>query len=157
MTSAGACAGARLRIVPCDLAEAKAFIRQHHRHHGAPVGHKFSLAVATQDEVIRGVAVVGRPVSRHLDTGFTAEVTRLATDGTKNACSALYAAAWRTARQMGYTRLVTYILDTEPGTSLKAAGWRCVGKAGGGSWSCESRPRVDKHPLQQKLRFEVEA
>lgn len=147
--------GARLTIVPCDFDEAKVFVRQHHRHHLPPLSHKFSVAVADDVGEVRGVAIVGRPTSRMLDDGLTLEVTRLATDGTPNACSALYAASWRIAKQMGFTRLVTFILDTEPGTSLMAAGWRLVGKAGGGSWSRDGRPRVDKHPLQGKLRWEA--
>jgi hypothetical protein len=143
----------RLQIVPCELGEANEFVRAQHRHHGEVVGHKFSLAVSVGEQVV-GVAIIGRPVSRMLDDGWTLEVTRLATDGTKNACSSLYAAAWRTARAMGYRRLVTYVLDTEPGTSLEAAGWKCVGQSGGGSWSRGSRPRVDKHPTQGKMRWE---
>lgn len=121
----------RLEIVPIDFAEACAFIEKHHRHHKPPVGHKFSVACAVGDEV-RGVAIASRPTARHLDDGWTLEVTRLATDGTKNACSMLYAAAWRAARAMGYRKMVTFILDTEPGTTLAAAGWKCVGAAGGG-------------------------
>jgi hypothetical protein len=144
----------RIKIVPCELDEANAFIAKHHRHHGKAVGHKFSLAAALGD-VIVGVCVVGRPVARMLQDGFTLEVTRLATDGTKNACSALYAAAWRCARAMGYRRLVTYILASENGVSVSAAGWKLVGSAGGGSWSRDSRPRVDKHPLQSKMRYEA--
>ena len=146
----------RLQLVPCELDEANEFVAQHHRHHGRVVGHKFSIAVSDGERVV-GVAIVGRPVARRLDDGWTLEVTRLATDGTKNACSALYAAAWRAAREMGYRKMVTYILDTEPGSSLAAAGWRCVGSTPGRSWSVPSRPRVDKHPLQAKLRYEVTA
>lgn len=104
---------------------------------------------------MRGVVMVGRPVARGLDDGLCLEVTRLATDGCPNACSALYAASWRACRALGYRRLITYILDIEPGTSLAAAGWKCVGEVRGRSWSCVSRPRVDKSPLQGKLRFEV--
>jgi hypothetical protein len=99
--------------------------------------------------------VVGRPVARQLQDGYTAEVTRLASDGTRNACSLLYAAAWRACRALGYRRLVTYTLAEEGGASLRAAGWRCLGEAGGGSWSRENRPRVDRHPTQRKLRWEV--
>jgi hypothetical protein len=82
-------------------------------------------------------------------------VTRLCTLGHKNAPSMLYAACWRAARAIGYRRLITYILDSEPGTSLRAAGWRCLGEVRGRSWSCDSRPRIDKHPTQGKLRWEV--
>ena len=148
----------RLTVVPCELAEANSFVARHHRHHGPVAGHKFSLAVADESDVVRGVAIVGRPVSRVLQSGgWTLELTRLATDGCPNACSALYAAAWRATRALGYRRLVTYILNTEPGTSLLAAGWRCVGRTEGGSWDCPSRPRVDRHPTQPKLRWEVSA
>lgn len=144
-----------LEVVPTTLAEANEYVKRHHRHHKPTVGHKFSLAVADGERVV-GVAIVGRPVSRHLDDGWTLEVNRLCTDGTKNACSKLYAAAWRAARALGYRRLVTYILESEPGTSLKAAGWRCVGEAGGLRWTGQRRPQVDLYPAQLKLRFEIE-
>lgn len=144
-----------LRIVPISFAEANEFVKRYHRHHGRVIGCKFCLAAADEANVV-GVAIVGRPVSRALDDGFTLEVNRLCTDGTKNACSMLYAAAWRTARAMGYKKVITYILKSEPGTSLAAAGWKCIGVTRGGSWNCPSRPRVDKHPLQQKIRFERE-
>jgi hypothetical protein len=145
----------RLQVVPCDFSEAVAFVRQHHRHHRPPVGHKFSLAVADESGTVRGVCMVGRPVARGNDDGWTVEVTRLASDGCPNACSCLYGAAWRAAKSMGYRRCITYILDSEPGVTLKAAGWKCLGQRGGGSWNCQSRPRVDKHPTQKKLLFEV--
>jgi hypothetical protein len=145
-----------LLILPIELAEANAFVRQHHRHHGPVVGHKFSLGVS-DGEQIRGVAIVGRPVSRMLDDGLTLEVSRVATDGTKNAASCLYGAARRACFALGYRRLVTYTLPSESGASLRAAGYRCLGEAGGGSWSVPSRPRVDKHPLQRKLRWELTA
>jgi hypothetical protein len=113
----------RLAIVPCSIGDAIEFIRQHHRTHRPPESGYFACAVAQADRIC-GVAIVGRPVSRELQDGFTADVTRTATDGTKNACSKLYAACWRAARALGYRRLGTYILATEPGTSLKAAGWK---------------------------------
>jgi hypothetical protein len=143
-----------LEIVPITLEEAQIFVKQHHRHHGRVTGHKYSIGV-TDGKSIRGVAIVGRPVARMLDDGRTLEVTRCCTDGVKNGCSILYATCWRAARALGYKKLVTYILKSERGTSLTATGWRCIGEAGGGSWSCQSRPRVDKHPLQTKLRFEI--
>jgi len=145
----------KLRIVPCDFDEACAFVLQHHRHHKPPVGHKFSMSVVDEKDVVRGVCIVGRPVARRLDDGMTLEVTRLATDGVRNGCSSLYGAAWRACKSLGYSRLITYILDTESGASLKGAGWRCLGVRGGGSWSTPSRPRVDKHPLQKKLLWDV--
>lgn len=145
----------RLSIVPCTLNEANAFVRRHHRHHGKVVGHKFSVAVADPEGKVRGVAIVGRPVARGLDDGLTLEVVRVATDGCSNACSCLYGAAWRACRAMGYRKLVTYTLESEPGVSLAAAGWKKVAEVPGRSWSCPSRPRVDKHPLQGKFRWEA--
>lgn len=143
-----------LQIQPIDFDEACEFIRLYHRHHKAPAGQKFAVAVNDGEKVV-GVAVVGRPVARMADNGWTLEVTRCCTDGTKNACSALYAACWRAARALGYQRLITYTLPEEGGTSLRASGWREIGSAGGGSWSRPSRHRVDTHPLQEKIRWEV--
>jgi hypothetical protein len=143
----------RLTIVPIFQDEAFAFISQHHRHHRKPVGSIFQIALSNGEKIV-GVAVVGRPVARKLQDGFTAEVTRLCTDGTPNACSMLYGCCWRIAREMGYRRLITYILNTEPGTSLKAAGWKLIGERGGLSWNVPSRPRVDKSPRQMKLLYE---
>lgn len=147
----------RLAIVPLDLGEANALVEQMHRHHRAVVGHKFSIGVVDSGGGIVGAAIVGRPVGRGMDDGWTLEVLRCVTDGTKNACSALYAASWRTARAMGYRRCITYVLATETGDSVKAAGWKCVGSTPGRSWNVASRPRVDKSPLVPKLRFEVSA
>jgi L-amino acid N-acyltransferase YncA len=143
-----------LRLVPCTLREARAFVAEHHRHHEAPQGGLFAVACAETDRIV-GVAIIGKPVARMLADDFTAEVTRLCTTGERNACSLLYAASWRAARALGYRRLVTYTLAAEGGASLRAAGWKCIGEAGGGSWSRASRPRVDTHPLQGKLRWEA--
>lgn len=145
-----------LTVVPVDFAEACAFIRQHHRHHIPPVGHKAAIAVA-DEQGIRGVAVLGRPIARALDDGWTLEVTRVATDGAHNACSKLYGASWKLAQALGYRKLITYTLRSESGSSLKAVGWRCYEATvrPGQSWSRPSRPRIDKHPLQAKLRWEV--
>jgi len=145
----------KLSVVPCDFDEAVAFVARHHRHHKPLKFHKFSLAVADEGGTVRAVCMVNRPTARMLDDGMTLEVTRLASDGCPNACSCLYGAAWRAAKALGYGRLITYILDDEPGVTLKAAGWRCLGQRGGGSWSVPSRPRVDKHPLQKKLLWEA--
>lgn len=143
-----------MRLVPLDLAEANTFVAEHHRHHKPVVGHKFSLGAVLAEKIV-GVVIVGRPVARMRDDGATLEVTRLCTDGTKNACSFLYGAAARAAFALGYTRIGTYILDTEPGASLRGAGWKLIGQRGGGSWNVPSRPRVDKHPTQGKLLYEA--
>lgn len=146
----------RLFIQPITQAEAKAFIRQYHRHHNPSLGWIFGVAVNDGEKVV-GVATVGRPVARLLDNGLTAEVNRCCTDGTPNACSMLYGACWRVARELGYRRLITYTLAEEGGGSLRGAGWKCIGERGGGSWSVPSRPRVDKHPMQKKLLWEAVA
>jgi len=145
----------RIRIVPISFADAKAFVAEHHRHHAPPRGHKFSVAVADEIGDVRGVAMIGRPVARMLDDGLTLEVNRVATDGCANACSALYGAAWRAAKALGYERLITYTLASEPGSSLRGAGWTVVAQVKGRSWSCKSRPRRDTHPTQDKIRWEA--
>ncbi len=143
-----------LEIVPCTIQDAKAFVAQHHRHHDPPMSALFSCACAKDGKVV-GVAIVGRPVSRMLQDGWTAEVVRTATDGTRNANSILYGACWRAARALGYRKLVTYTLPEEGGASLRGAGWKCIGEAGGGSWSRKERPRVDHAPTQSKIRWEM--
>jgi hypothetical protein len=145
-----------LSIVPVSLEEANALVEAMHRHHKPVVGHKFSLGVAAADQIV-GVAIVGRPVARGNDDGLTLEVNRCCTDGTKNACSMLYGAAWRAAKAMGYRRLITYTLPAEGGTSLRAAGWTLLGERGGGNWNTPSRPRIDTDELLrgQKLLWEA--
>ena len=146
---------AKLELRKVELSEANDFVRVLHRHHRPVVGHKFSLG-AVSDETLVGVAIVGRPVSRMRDDGNTLEVTRLCTDGTRNACSFLYGAAARACFALGYRRIGTYLLASETGASVLAAGWRCLGERGGGSWSVPSRPRKDGHPLEKKQLFEIE-
>ena len=146
----------KLGLATIDFADAAAFVSDHHRHHTPPAGHKFSLAATVDGECV-GVVIVGRPVSRHRDDGQTLEVTRLCTTGHPNACSFLYGAAARAAFALGYSRIGTYILKSEPGTTLKAAGWKLIGETPGRSWSVPSRPRDDKHPIEPKLLFEKAA
>lgn len=145
---------AKLQAVPIDLEGANEFVSRHHRHHRSVQGHKFSIGAESDGKLV-GVVIIGRPVSRELDDGMTLEVTRLCSDGTKNACSFLYGAAARAAFALGYRRLGTYIRADEPGTSLVAAGWRLIGSTPGRSWSVPSRPRKDKTDLIPRLRFEV--
>ncbi|MFC6938264.1 XF1762 family protein [Actinomadura yumaensis] len=150
--------------MPVAFRDACAFITDWHRHHRPPAGAKFCIGVADAGEVLRGVAIVGRPVARMLDNGHTLEVTRLAADGTPNACSALYSGAWRAARALGYRRLITYtrtrflgptcglecghgscgaVRRGESGASLLAAGWRVVAeRPPRPGWSRPSRPRA---------------
>ena len=142
-----------MRLIPVSLKEANAFVAEHHRHHKPVVGHKFSIGCMQAGRLV-GVAIVGRPVSRYLDDGLTLEVNRLCTTGEKNVCSMLYGAAARAAKAIGYRKVITYTLDTEPGTSLRAAGWTCMGLAGGKRWTGKRCPAVDLCPPQMKLRYE---
>ena len=147
----------KLQVTPISFKEANEFVKNYHRHHKPVPGSKFCLAVSLGTEVV-GVAIVGRPVARLLDDGWTLEVNRCCTNGTKNACSKLYANAWQAAKALGYTKLITYTLASEGGASLRGAGWRCLGEATtkvGQGWNVKSRPRVDTHPLQQKLKWEA--
>ncbi|MCY0959943.1 XF1762 family protein [Streptomyces sp. H27-H5] len=135
----------RLTVIPLALRDAADAVDRLHRHHRRPTGHRFSLGVLREDGVLCGVAIVGRPVARMLDTGWQVEVTRVATDGTPNACSALYGAAWRTASAAGYLRAITYTQDGESGASLRGAGWRQIAvlrpRAG---WDTPARARADR-------------
>lgn len=147
-----------LVVTPIDFAEANAFVAAFHRHHKPMPGCKFSIAVSDADGKVRGVAMVGRPVARNSDNGYTLEVNRLCTDGARNACSMLYGAAWKATRALGYQRLITYTLPQEGGASLKAAGWKLIGERGGGNWNVPSRPRIDTAEILQgqKLLWEAE-
>ena len=143
----------RLQLQPVTLREANLFVRQHHRHLGQVRGCLFCVGVNSGGEVV-GVAIVGRPAARLLQDGYTAEVSRCCTVGTRNACSMLYAAAWRACRAIGYRRLITYTLDSESGSSIKAAGFRELYRTTGGSWNRRERPRVDGPCTGQKRLFE---
>lgn len=148
-----------MTLRPIHLKAAREFVAEVHRHHDAPQGGKFALAawhanLSAPLEQLVGVAIIGRPVSRVLDDGLTAEVIRVATDGTRNACSFLYGASKRAAQAMGYRKVITYTLVEESGASLRAVGWNRIGVAGGGSWNVKSRPRIQKAPMQQKIRWE---
>ena len=140
-----------MEIRPITFREACDFINRHHRHHKATVGCKFSLGLY-KEETLVGCAVCGRPVSRHYDNGITCEINRLCTDGTYNACSMLYGACCRVAKEMGYTKIITYILESENGASLKASGFICEGKAGGTHWTGK-RNRGQEIPREYKTRW----
>jgi hypothetical protein len=144
-----------LTIVTITLGQAQEFVARVHRHHKPSIGHKWSIGVVDNTGTLRGVAMIGRPVARALDDGITLEVTRVATDGCRNACSILYGAARRAAKALGYARILTYTLAEEDGASLRAAGWVMTSSScGGGTWNNASRHRVDQHPLGLKKRWE---
>ena len=139
-----------LELQPLTLEEANVFVDKWHRHSQPVVGHKFSIGL-NDGEVVRGVAIVGRPVARGFQDGWTLEVLRCCTDGVPNGCSKLYGACWRAVSAMGFKRLVTYTWSVESGVSLRAAGFRVLHDVRGRHWGCRSRPRVDTLPLQDKL------
>lgn len=141
-----------MKIAPITFREASQYINEHHRHHNATIGCKFCISLIDDAKLIHGVAVCGRPVSRILDDGYTLEINRVCTDGTKNACSMLYGACIRIARIMGYKKVITYTLISENGASLKASNFVCDGEAGGTHWNGK-RNRGQAIPSEMKLRW----
>jgi len=141
-----------LRIIPITLSEANDFVRQFHRHHAPVVGHRWSIGVI-RDGTLCGVAICGRPKARLLPQATLLEINRLATDGTKNACSKLYAACARIARLMGFHHIETAILESEPGTSLRAAGYEFRRMTAGGDWNRPSRAgrRTDQPTCRKQI------
>lgn len=138
-------------IVPISLKQANEYVTQHHRHHKAVRGCKFCIGLEIEGQIV-GVAICGRPVSRHYDNGTTLEINRLCTNGYKNACSMLYGACVRIAKEMGYKRIITYILGSENGASLKASNFVCEGIAGGKIWT-GTRCRDNGVPKEMKKRW----
>lgn len=155
-------AGKMLRVLPCTLAEANAYVKGHHRHNRPVVGGQYALCVTDSAGQVRGVAILGRPVARMLDSGKEGEmkrrileVLRVATDGTGNACSMLYGAARRLAKEAGYEKIITYTLASEPGTTLLAAGWQKAACVKGRQWTWTGRTRQAR-PIfaEDKYRWE---
>ena len=141
-----------MRIIPLDLKTANEFVRKLHRHSRPVVGHKFSIGVEDADHFLRGVVIVGRPVARALDDGMAAEITRLCTDGTRNACSMLYGAARRAAKAMGHDVVYTYTLPDEGGASLRAAGFTLDKSTAGGPYEAwHNRPGRKATPVGDDL------
>lgn len=138
-------------IRPITLKQANIFVKQFHRHHNGTIGCKFAIGLY-ENNILKGVAICGRPVSRYLDNGEICEINRLCTLGDRNMCSQLYGACVRIAKEMGYKKIITYILESESGTSLKAAGFICEGKAGGIHWT-GSRNRKTQVPAEMKMRW----
>lgn len=143
-----------LRVVPLTLKEANELVSNMHRHHKPVVGHRFSIGIEDEQEQLRGAAICGRPVARVVEQYRVLEVTRLVTDGVHNGCSILYAAAARAAKAMGFTKIQTYILASEPGTSLLAAGWVAETTTAGGDWNHSNRKgRRTDQPMGAKTRY----
>jgi len=142
-----------LNLIPIKFQDACDYIAIYHRHNKPPTGHKYSIAASLDNEII-GVIMVGRPVSRMLDDGLTLEVNRCCTDGTKNACSFLYGAAWRVAKNLGYKKIITYTLECESGASLNGAGWIPEKRLIGATWSRSTRERQNQPAqLMNKIRW----
>ena len=141
-----------MRAVPLELKEANEFVERIHRHHDSVYRDKFRVGCEVDRKLV-GVIQLARPVSRMLDNGKTIEVVRLCTDGTFNVCSFLYSRAARIAKEMGYSKIITYILDTENGASLKASGWHKEADIKGQNWSRPSRPRNTSAPTCNKQRW----
>lgn len=148
----------KLRIVPIELKKANAAVNAWHRHHKPAQGHRFSLAVLDESNLVRGCAIVGRPVARLAGApDRVLEVVRVATDGCPNACSALLGAAARAGKAMGFEKIQTYTLPEEGGASLRAAGWVCIGEAGGGQWKhTDGKERRSDQPTGIKFRWELQ-
>lgn len=142
-----------MKIRPATLKEANEYVQKFHRHHKPTTGHKFSIKLVDNDGEIVGVAICGRPVSRYLDDGVTLEINRLCTNGERNACSMLYGACIRIAKNMGYDRVITYILASEDGASLKASNFICEGEAGGEVWTGKRSGRYNGVPKEKKTRW----
>lgn len=142
-----------MKAVALTRDQANEYIKAYHRHHKPAHCDKFRVGVEHDGKLV-GVAMVGRPVSRVLDDGQTVEVLRLCTDSsTRNACSFLYGRVSRIARLMGYKRIITYTLETEDGTSLKASGYELDGTTKGGSWDTPARRRQTDAPTCKKKRW----
>jgi len=144
-------------LCPVTLRTAQAFVREHHRHNSPPQGHKFSIGLMDNGTLV-GVVIVGRPIARANDDGFTAEVTRCCVlEKERNANSKLYAAAIRAARAMGYRRILTYTLPEESGASLRAVGFTVDGltQPSGDGWNKPGRPRKqpERYPEGRKVRW----
>lgn len=142
----------KITAIPLELAAANKFVADLHRHHDPVYRDKFRVGALVDGKLV-GVVQVGRPISRYLDNGENIEVVRLCTDGTKNVCSFLYSKAARIAKEMGYKKIITYILESESGASLKAAGWKQEEVTNGGTWNRKSRPRSTTAPTVPKKRY----
>jgi len=146
-----------LELVPISISEANEFVLNFHRHNKPTQGGKFAIGVSDGNE-LKGVSIVGRPVSRFLDDGFTAEVLRLCTveDAPKNTCSKLYGASWRASKAMGYTKIITYTLQTESGSSLKGSGWKIMAESKTSERGWQNRPGREWQPIYGQLKFRWE-
>lgn len=145
-----------MTIAPVTLKDANEFVFTYHRHHKPCTGHKFSISVRDEFGMIHGVAICGRPVSREMDDGYTLEINRVCTDGTRNACSMLYGACVRAAKAMGYRRVITYTLESEDSASVKASNFQYDGIHGAKMWRGKRSGRDNGVPAEMKKRWVIE-
>jgi hypothetical protein len=148
-----------LSAVPMKLKEAAAFVRNFHRHNRPPAGGLFAVGVSDGAALV-GVAIVSRPVARHLDDGATVEVVRccVVDHAPKNACSFLYARCWNAARALGWSKLITYTLQSESGASLRGAGWKTVAELPGSTGvAWQNRPGREWQEVTGQAKFRWEA
>jgi hypothetical protein len=154
-----------LSLKPIGMTEAQEFVKHHHRHNvEVPFGPRFAISVIDESGELCAVAIVSHPVSRALNGGgYIGEVRRVCTKpgAPRNCCSMLYAACWQAWYAMGGTRMVTYTLESELGTSVIAAGWKRAGfsrgHAPGTSWDTHKRKGKVTGTVtpQNKWRWEV--
>jgi hypothetical protein len=144
-----------LRAVPLTLKEANRLVDLLHRHHKPARGHRFSIGAINSNGKMCAAVIVGRPVARGCNWRNTVEVNRLVSDGTKNACSFLYGAASRSAKEMGFHKIQTYLLEDELATTMKASGWTLVAITAGGQWTgTNNKARRTDQPIVPKQRWE---
>jgi hypothetical protein len=145
----------KLWVYPLSLRDARQLVTELHRHHAAPQGGKFAIGLKADGDPV-GCIIVGRPVARGADDGYTAEAVRVAViEGIPNACSMLYRAGWRAAKAMGYLSMITYTRTDEPGISLRAAGFQLVKSVAARSWDTPSRPRTDKDERVDRFLWQI--
>lgn len=138
-----------LRLRPCTVKDATRWVTTIHRHHKRELaGARFAVAIVDGAGARVGVAVVTSGPQVWEGTG-RCNIARVATDGTKNACSMLYGAICRAATALGYREAWTYTLPSEPGTSLKASGFEDMGLTAGGEHDRPNQPKRRRVAAEQ--------
>ena len=144
-------------IAPITLKAANAFVTTNHRHHDSVTGCKFAIGLyktVDGEDILIGTAICGRPVSRYLDDGLTLEINRLCVTEDGNCCSMLYGTCSRIAKEMGYKKAITYILESEPGISLKASNFILDKEScGGENWTGKRKRENNTVPEEMKQRW----
>ena len=120
-----------INIKPVSIKNANEFIKTYHRHHRPTSRNsgRWALAAYDNENELIGVAIASNPVSATYMDGITLEVTRLCVkeNAQKGTASFLLSKCCRIRKEMGGSRIITYTLESESGSSLKGAGWNLVG------------------------------